>query len=696
MRRALAAGLLLLLAVYGARVIQDAHLEAPAATPVITDRAGIYLTQAGRSADGRTEYGYWTVDPPPRVVAMTLALEDGRFWRHPGVDPLAMLRAAWSRLHGGRSGASTIAMQVARMQHPRPRTLWAKAVEAGTALALTARYGRAAVLAHYLRLAPYGQGSHGIGHAAWWYFDKPAADLSWAEAALLAAVPQAPALAQPRRAAGLLRAEARAARVLPAAFAEDLRAVRPRPAPVRPAIAMHAILRLQRMADQAVPDPGNPVLRATLDLRRQAAVLAVVERDLRAWRRVGADQAAVMVVRRGTNEVLAATGSAGWRTRPGGQIDFTAAQRSPGSTLKPFLYALALDRGQLSAQEVMDDGPERSAGVMNADNAYLGPLLPRQALANSRNVPAVSVLRRIGLETTFDWLREAGLHRLDGPASRFGLAMAIGALPTRLDRLMPAYGALADEGALRELAWWHDDRPASSRSIMSRNAARQVTQFLSDPMARLPSFPRYGASEYPFAVALKTGTSQGYRDAWTVAWSQDYVVGAWVGRADAGPMAGLSGARSAARLVQSVLLSLHGAGRADLLAGEFATPDGRPTAICTGTGRPGACAAQLMEWVPAAPSAPAAPPRRLVITHPEPNQHVWRNPEAPARLNRLVLRATAEPPVAQVMWVVDGAPAGLAAADQPFYWPLTPGRHRFEVRLPFEDTVSSTVRVVVE
>ena len=171
---------------------------------------------------GRTEYGYWITPPPPRVVAMTLALEDGRFWRHPGVDPLAVARAAWFRLRGGRSGASTIAMQVARMQHPRPRTLWAKTIEAGTALALTARYGREAVLAQYLRLAPYGQGSHGIGHAAWWYFDKPAADLGWAEAALLAAVPQAPALAQPRHAAGLARAQARAARVLPAAYAGEL------------------------------------------------------------------------------------------------------------------------------------------------------------------------------------------------------------------------------------------------------------------------------------------------------------------------------------------------------------------------------------------------------------------------------------------------------------------------------------------
>ncbi len=691
--KAAAGALCLLLMVFAWRVGADAHFSAPGPTPVITDRAGAFVTQAGHEADGRTEYGYWITPPPPRVVAMTLALEDGRFWQHPGVDPLAVARAAWSRVQGGRSGASTIAMQVARMQHPRPRTLWAKAIEAGTAVALTARYGRAAVLAQYLRLAPYGQGSHGIGHAAWWYFDKPASDLSWAEAALLAAIPQAPALAQPRRPSGLLRARARAGRALPAEHAAELASVRPGPIPVRPQGAMHAALRLTRMA--AIADPAAPFLRSTIDLQRQASIARLMERDLRPWRRAGAEQAAVMVVRRDTNEVLVAIGSAGWHSRPGGQIDFTATPRSPGSTLKPFLYALALDRGLLRAQEVMEDVPERSFGVANADHDYLGKLLPRQALANSRNVPAVNLLRRIGIGPAFDWLRNAELHRLDGPADRFGLAMAIGALPTRLDRLMPAYGALANDGVLRPLVWWRGETP-DARPVLSRNAARQVAQFLSDPMARLPSFPRYGASEYPFAVALKTGTSQGYRDAWTIAWSSDYLVGAWVGRADAGPMAGLSGARSAARLVQSVLLSLHGAGRADLRAGAVPVPAGQPMELCTATGQPGACAAQITEWLPTTQGAGVATESSLRITQPEPDQHVWRNPEAPAAFNRLVLRAAADASVQQVLWLVDGQPAGLAPPDQPFYWPMVPGRHRFEVRLPLQDTVSSAVRIMVE
>jgi penicillin-binding protein 1C len=690
-------------ALLGIETAQDAHLQAPAPTPIILDRSGAFLAQAGHVADDRTEYGYWTTPPPPRVIAATLALEDRRFWQHPGVDPIAVAHAAWSRLHGGRSGASTIAMQVARLQHPRPRTAWAKLVEAGTALALTARYGRDAVLAQYLRLAPYGSGSHGIGHAARWYFDKPAADLGWAEAALLAAIPQAPALANPRQPTGLARAARRAARALallpldPGQARRDLANLRPVPAPRRPDNTLQAALRLERLAREAAADPADPRLRATLDLRVQAGAMRHLRLHLAAWRTAGAQQAAVMVVRRETGEVLADAASAGWATRPGGAMDYSAASRSPGSTLKPFLYALALDDGTLSPSDVMADAPEGAGGIANADGDYLGPLLPRQALANSRNVPAATLLAHIGLERGFDMLRRAGLHRDAGPARSYGLGLAVGALPTRLDWLVRAYGALANDGMLRDLAWLQDQPAGPPTRLFSRDAARLVAAFLSDPMARLPSFPRYGPSEYPFAVALKTGTSQQYRDSWTVAWSSRYIVGVWAGRPDAGPMAGLSGARAAARLAQTVLLDLHGAGRTDLLASAFDAPAGRGASeLCTGTGRPGACSQHLTEWVRPGAAAPPAPVPHLAITEPQPDAHVWRNPDAPPALQRLALRATVVPPVEQVVWLVDGEPAAVAHPDQPFLWPMRPGLHRFQVRLPLQDAASRQVRVVVE
>jgi penicillin-binding protein 1C len=288
---------------------------------------------------------------------------------------------------------------------------------------------------------------------------------------------------------------------------------------------------------------------------------------------------------------------------------------------------------------------------------------------------------------------------LPGPAEHYGLAMAIGALPTTLDRLMRAYATLAEDGMDAPLQWFAGVPPDGTR-LISVDAARLVGRFLSDPLARLPSFPRYGSSEFPFAVALKTGTSQGYRDAWTIAWSRDYLVGVWLGRADAGPMTQLSGARSAAQLAQAILLRLHGVGRSDLLAGEFAAPPGREEAeLCTETGAPASkgCGQRLAEWVrPGAATAGLNAAPRLAIVQPDPDTHVWRNPEVPAALDRLVLRASVVPHVPQVVWLVDGTPIATASPDTPLFWPLTPGRHRFQLRLPFEAELSRPVSVVVE
>jgi penicillin-binding protein 1C len=681
----LGVALAVLAGAYGWQVAARAHFTAPAPTPMLYDRGGRFLAQFGTTDGPRREYGFWTLPTPPeRVVRATLALEDRRFEAHPGVDLRAVARAVWQHLRGGHSGASTIAMQVARMQHPAPRTLWSKAVEAGTALVLTQLYGRQAVLEQYLRLVPYGNGSHGIGHAARWYFDKPVVDLSWAEIALLAAIPQAPALMNP------LLAAARA----------QLDALQPSPPPARPAVALHAILRLGRMAQAMPRDPADPRLRTTLDLDVQRTVAAEANAHLDQWRSAGAQQVAVMVVRRRSRDVVAAVGSAGYDSLPAGQVDFTTALRSPGSTLKPFIYALALERGVLSPSALMEDLPEGAGGIGNADGSFLGALLPRQALANSRNVPAVTLLRRVGLDRSFDRLKALGLHDLDGPAARFGLSMAIGSLPTSLDRLMRAYETLAEDGQDADLRWFQDQAAAVPRRVVPPGVARQVTSFLSDPMARLPSFPRYGTSEFPFAVALKTGTSQGYRDAWVMAWSNAYLVGVWVGRADAGPMTRLSGARVAGELAQSILLRLHGATRGDLTAGGFPAPPGTaPVELCAETGRratPG-CRSRLLELLPVdAPDRPETVAAGLSIISPEPDTRIWRNPEVPAAANRLVLRAQAGPGVRQIVWLVDGKPFAVADPSAPVYWPAVPGTHLFQIRLPLQASLSRPVRVVVE
>jgi len=752
--------------------LSRAELVSPRPSSIVYDRNGAFLTQIGeRTRDAatgaaRVDYGYWPLAAiPQRIARATLALEDRRFYDHSGVDIRALLRAAWRNLtaRGRREGASTIAMQVARMQTERPRTLAEKLMQAATALAIVARHGHDATLAHYLRLAPYGLNGHGVAYAARFYFDRPVDDLSWAQAALLAALPQSPGRMNVTRESGLRLATARARHALArleeegaldaaqAALARaELDHMRPLDAKRRPE-TLHLALRYEALAREGLAKPlaeGDRRINATIDMAVEREVLHLARRYLSNFRRRGARQVAVMVVERGTNAVIADVGSSDYSDPQAGAFDFTRVRRSPGSTLKPFIYALAFERGALKTTDLLNDIPEGASGVSNADGLYLGPLTPRQALANSRNVPATNLLRRVGLEANFNFLRDLGLHDLETPAESFGISMAIGALPTRLEDVMRAYAALADDGIMRELAFTRDETRHPPRRVLSIDSARLIASMLADPQARLPSFPRYGPLEYPFAVAVKTGTSQAYRDAWTIAFSHRYIVGVWIGRGDAGAMRAMTGVSSAARLAHAVLAKLHDARPGDIAPEAFAPPPGRVAIDLCRAGEAGDCAQTLREWVkpedadwnekqhprphPEEPRsgvskdvpatalcAPAAFETRLsgapqheetdhrcdsqalslaplVIATPEHNTHIWRNPEQPARLNRLALKLAPSGADAQIVWTIDGEPFATAQADETVFWPMTPGRHRIQARLALAPVASRAVRIVVE
>jgi penicillin-binding protein 1C len=843
-----------------------AHLAAPAPSLLLLDRQGRFLGElpgepaargSGRAAHparatlaGSTEdgLGYWPVETlPPRVVAATLALEDRRFGSHPGVDPLAVARALLQnfRTRGRVSGASTLAMQVARMQSPGARGYLRKVTEAVTAVFLTERYGSREVLRHYLRIVPYGNRIHGIAYAARSYFDKPVEDLSWAEIAFLSALPQAPARMNPFSPAGRERAVRRGERVLadlarrqvlsPAAYAlarGQLAALRIPYRERRPPEALHALLHLRTLLapggtpaaeieSRAAAAAAGPVLRTTLDLDLQRDASAMTWRALREWRDRGAGNASLIVLDLERHEVLAWVGSAAYfDAEDHGAIDYARVRRSAGSTLKPFLYGLALERGVIGPATLMDDLERGPGGVANADDAFMGPLLPRVALANSRNVPAVLLLGRMGLDQGFGLLRELGLTDGAVPARHYGLGMAIGGLPVTLEELARAYLTLAGDGRLpARLRWLRGQPEPAPRRIFSEDTARQVTLFLSDPQARLPSFPRMGATEYRFPVAVKTGTSTNYHDAWAVAYSTRYLAAAWVGHPGFRAMNQLSGYLSAADLVRRVLLRLHGEQGDGLEDLSFPPPRGyRPVRVCALSGHraTAACDRVFLEWfrpgeeptddceahqqravdrrdglLATAATPPAAievrtfvelPPRyaawqaaaglprppdaaspltlpavvsrgtagaasaagaagaaaagaaraagaaagasarsgagaapepaaswppggrvalaggptRLRITSPENGARLLRDPETPAELNTVALRAVVDPPVDEVVWYVDGLPAVTAPYPYTARWRLQPGEHTFQVRLGSGGGASRRVQVTVE
>ncbi len=773
-----------------------AQLESPAPTSMLRDRAGRFL---GVSVAGDAEEGYWPLPAvPTRVAAAILAIEDRRFESHRGVDARALVRAAVQNARTGRrvSGASTVAMQVARMQRPGARTYGRKAVEALTALMLTARYGRQAMLRHYLTLVPYGNGFRGIAYAARRYFDKPVADLSWAETAFLSAIPQSPARMNPYNPEGRARAARRGQRILDqlhtdgmlsdvelAAAEADLAGLRIPARDRRPENALHAVLRLERHLERdgdRFEAAKQLIVDTTLDLTLQDEVAWRAGRWLETLRPRGAGNLAVMVVERETWAVRAAIASSGYFDATGaGAIDYLQVPRSSGSTLKPFLYGAALERGLITPTTVLDDLGRGVGGIVNADGRFLGPLLPAVALANSRNVPAADLLARLGIDEGYSTLGALGLHDGSGTARRYGLGLAIGSMPVTLERLVEAYTALAGDGRRHALRWLAHAPVVAPRRVLSEATARQISRDLADPQARLPSFPRMGWAEFPFAVAVKTGTSSRFRDAWTVAYSSRWLVGVWIGRPDAQPMAELSGYRAAAPLASEVMRLLHRDqtdGLEDLgfppprghvgvrvcpLSGRLASPScdratvvhlapaAKPTETCrvhrriaidarngllaTTTTPPSARRVRSFTVLPPRYAAWAAgaglprPPRlpsllgegaqtkavstqanttarfgmesrvqRIEITEPRQGVHLLIDPETPPSLATVALRATVDPPVEQLVWYVDGQP--FATVDHPFTarWPLAPGEHTIEARLPFGGSRSGRVRVLVE
>jgi penicillin-binding protein 1C len=784
-RRTLVAALVITAAV-GA--VLRSRLITPEPTFLLRDRRDRFLGEVAPSNDA--ELGYWRLGAlPERVVAATLAVEDRRFWDHPGVDPTAVGRAVLQNLRSRRriSGASTIAMQVARMQYPGGRTYLRKLSETATAILLTARHGRTAVLRQYLELVSYGNRIHGIAYAARCYFDKPVDDLSWAETAFLAAIPQAPTHMNPFLPNGRARAVKRGGEILERLHARgtlgdadyalaqsQIQALLIPPPTERPRQALHAVLRYEndlRAAARRHAAPPDPLVRTTLDLELQEEVEWIAYQSIEAWASQGARNAAVIVVDRGTSEVRACVGSTGYfEGAHAGAIDYTAVRRSPGSTLKPFLYALALERGVITPSTILDDLDRGAGGIGNADDQFLGPLLPRVALASSRNVPAANILDALGLGEGYAFFRDLGLHEGREPARRYGLGLAIGGLPVTLEQLVHAYGVLQD-GVLRDLRWYPGapSPERGGRRLLSEDTARQVTLFLSDPLARMPSFARMGATEYPFPVAVKTGTSSRYRDAWTVAYSTRYLVGAWVGDPDFQPMNRLGGYRSAAEIVHRVLAHLHRDELDGLQDLSFPPPRGfEPVRLCALSGRRAteACDRVTVEWFrrgtapaddchahvrvafdrrsgrPATERTPRTavelrtmvdlPPRyaswaaaaglprvqtagasgaaqpipavlpsdaaetRLAITSPEEGLRVLRDPETPAEQATLGLRAVVDPPVAQIVWYVDGR--AFRVADHPYTarLPLTPGDHVIEARLADRDVRSGRVHIHVE
>jgi penicillin-binding protein 1C len=512
----------------------------------VEDRNGALL-RAYATPEGRWRLPTSVADVDPRFVEMLLAYEDRRFREHFGVDPLAMGRAALQWLSNGRviSGGSTLTMQVARLLEPRAdRTIGAKLRQIVRAIELERGHSKAEVLSLYLTLAPYGGNLEGIRAASLAYFGKEPRRLSLAEAALLVALPQSPEARRPDRSVEAARqARDRVLDRLTAAGripADEIALAKQDGVPAgrrpMPALAPHA-------ADQAVAiAPMQKLHRLTLDAALQRSLEELARERARA---LGPDlSVAIIAVDHATGEVLARVASSDYFDgRRAGQVDMTQALRSPGSALKPFIYGLAFEDGIAHPETLIDDRPIRYGGYApeNFDLTFQGTVTARRALQLSLNVPAVALLDGVGANRLSARIAQAGAALVLPKNEAPGLAMALGGVGISLSDLTMLYAGLARGGRTVALTERGTGEPDAQRRLLDPVAAWYVGHAL---LGTPPPESAAGGR-----VAFKTGTSYGYRDAWSVGFDGRRTIGVWVGRADGAPVPGLTGRTAAAPIL---------------------------------------------------------------------------------------------------------------------------------------------------
>lgn len=555
-----------------------------AASTRILDRGGVVLREV-RAEDGTRARWVPLSEVGDDVKKALIAAEDRRFYAHPGIDPLAIGRALAQAIWHRKvvSGASTLTQQLARQLFDRPRTLSGKFREAALALRIERSLSKDRILEQYLNRVSFGPNLRGIEAASRFYFDKPSRELSLAEAAALASMPRGPSFYDPRRhPARLLERRNRILdRMLELGFVTEDQAERARneplvtkePRPSTEALHFGQALLAGKLDERLLPFAGRlGEVRTTLNAALQREVEAHVQRTVRALANRRATAAAVVVVENATGEVLAYVGSHDpFDVEALGANDGVLALRQPGSALKPFVYQLAFEALEMTPATLLPDidAPIQEAGGIyrprNYDGRFHGPVRAREALANSYNVPAVHLARVLGPERVLERLRALGFGSLDREASHYGSAIALGDGEVRLLELAQAYATLARGGIRRPLRVVLSATTSEGEAIelpegeavrlLDETTSELVAHMLADPSARLDGFGEHSVLELPFPVAVKTGTSKGYRDNLTVGFTKEVTVAVWVGNFDGSPMQGVSGVTGAGPLFHAVMLS---------------------------------------------------------------------------------------------------------------------------------------------
>jgi penicillin-binding protein 1C len=578
------------------------------------DNRGVLLREVLSSEQGR---GIWTPaqEMGSDVQRAIVAIEDKRFYLHPGVDPLAIVRALWLNLRNQEvlSGGSTLTQQLARQMYHIPRRWYLKPVEALLAFRLECQLSKEEILEQYLNRAPFGNQLFGVEAASRTYFAKPARSLSLAEAAFLCGLPQSPSGYNPYT--RLSRALARQRQVLSAlkrdGSIDDARYQQALAQPIRLAPRQNVFIAphfCQMVLESLRNTPGTErEITTTLDAVLQLRIEALVNGHIEQLSKNQVTNAAVLVLENRTGAVKAWVGSRDFFSETSqGQVDGVRALRQPGSAIKPFTYGLALENGFTAASLLADIETYASEDavdftVHNYDEKYHGPVRLRTALACSYNVATVRLLESLGSDLLLERLRLAGLSSLNKPAHFYGSGLTLGNGEVTLRDLTNAYASMARGGELRPLVFvapdvtLNQDESISRHRIFSEMISFIISDILSDHRARAPAFGLGGPLHLPFPCAAKTGTTKDFRDTWTIGYTTEHTVGVWVGTFDGKPMQRISGITGAAPLFRDVMLELY----KDHDPAPFRNPERLvQVLICPSSGflPTEACPGQIEEW----------------------------------------------------------------------------------------------------
>ncbi|MGK7912888.1 MAG: penicillin-binding protein 1C [Synechococcus sp.] len=559
----------------GSRVQDDRSLT-------FRDRNGLLLGTLLTQTSDRTA----TVDLEdisPHFINAILAAEDADFYQHGPLDIPALARATyqWARHGHIVSGGSTLTMQLARMLHPAPRTVSTKLREIWRSWRIAAGSSKDEILHAYINRLPMGGNIYGVEAASRIYFGLPASDLTLSQASLLAAIPNNPNHLNPyQNFEGLQR---RQTYVIDRMLAEQLIsqsqanwAFTETSSLQQPQSGIVAAPHFLFWVASQLPEESETDIRTTLDRPLQTFVEAQVRQTVRSLADRNVHQAAAIVIDNASGDLLAYVGSPNYFSgQDAAQFDGVQALRQPGSTLKPFLYEQAIASRILHPNGILPDipayyplGDAQIYRPVDFDRTFQGPVRVRLALANSLNIPAIKVLESVGPSSFLTHLHQLGFNHLDRSPEHYGLGLALGAGEVSLLELVRAYTTMAQLGTLAEVQVLLEETQSKSPVITPEPVAKDpvvgdpdvwalVANMLSDRHARASAFGVDSALNLPFSAAVKTGTSSGFRDTWTVGFTTDYTVATWVGNFDGSKMEEVSGVDGAAPLWQRILLHLH-------------------------------------------------------------------------------------------------------------------------------------------